>query len=274
MKKRSRYTFYQIEFLKTAYLSINIHGLTKAFNNKFGLIKTESQIKSTLHNYNIRCGRKPKDRLISRSRLFSEQQAKFIRENYTGRSVVKMTALFNDHFSTDRTWQQIKDFVNRRGITSGRTGCFEKRHISWNNGTKGYGLTGANKASFKKGNVPANHKPLGTERICSRYGYISIKVAEKDPNTGSPTRYKRKHVHIYEQENGPVPKSMVVTFKDSVKTNCEPENLMLISRAELLNLNRLGYKNIPAELKPNVLMLSKLQIKTWAKNKISNATRI
>ena len=178
-----------------------------------------------------------------------------------------LTKAFNALFGTDRTWQQTKMFVSNRGIASGRTGRFEKGHMPWNNGSKGYGLTGANKRSFKKGNVPANRKPLGTERIDSEDGYILIKVAEKDPNTGFPTRYKHKHVHIWEQANGPVPKGMVVVFKDSDKINCEPENLILISRAELLNLNRHDYKHIPAELKPNVLVLAKLQVKTWGKEK-------
>lgn len=72
-------------------------------------------------------------------------------------------------------------------------------------------------------------------------------------------------MYIWEQANGPVPKGMVVAFINGDK--CELENLMLISRPELLNLNRLGYKDMPAELKPSVLALSKLQVKTWAKEK-------
>ena len=151
--------------------------------------------------------------------------------------------------------------------TSGRTGQFEKGHRPWNTGTKGQGLTTANKGSFKKGHVSPNRKPLGSERICSKDGYILIKVAEKDPHTGFPTRYKHKHIYAWEQAHGPVPQGMVVAFKDSDKTHCELENLMVISRAELLCLNQKGYKGMPAELKPNVRVLVKLQVKTWAKEK-------
>lgn len=246
---------------------MNIRGLTTAFNKKFGSQKTEGQVKSTLKNHSIRCGRKPKDRLITRWRLFTEDQARFIRENYGGRSIAELTVLFNDRFGASRTWQQIKTFVNNRGITSGRTGHFAKGHTSWNSGTKGQGLTTANKRSFKKGTIPPNRNPLGTERICSKDGFILIKIAEKNPYTGFPTRYKHKHVYIWEQANGPAPKGMVVAFIDGDKTRCELDNLMLISRAELLNLNRYGYKDMPAELKPSVLALSKLQVKTWAKEK-------
>jgi len=205
MKKKTKYTFKQIVFLRTGYQYMNIRSLTRAFNKRFGTSKTELQIKSTLTYHKIRCGRKPKG--------------------------------------------------------------FYKGHKPWNTGTKGQGLTCANSGSFKKGNVPPNRKPLGSERICSQSGLILIKVAERDPNRGYPTRYKHKHVHIWEQANGPVPEGMVVAFVDCERTNCELENLMLISRAELLALNRIGYKDMPDSLKPSVLALSKLQVKTFAKEK-------
>ena len=121
--------------------------------------------------------------------------------------------------------------------------------------------------SFKKGNAPPNRKPLFSERVCPKDGFILIKVPERNPYTGFPTRYKHKHVYVYEQEHGPVPEGMVVALIDGDKTNCEPENLMLISRATLLNLNQLGYKDMPDKLKPSVLALAKLQVKTWAKEK-------
>lgn len=148
--------------------------------------------------------------------------------------------------------------------TTDRTGRFKKGNKPWNAGTKGQGLTGANAGSFKKGNVPPNRKPLYSERICPKDGFILIKIPERDPHTGFPTRYKHKHVYIWEQANGPVPAGMVVVFRDSDKLNIEPDNLMLVSRAELLRLNRRGYKDTPDELKPSVLALSKLETKTFA----------
>ena len=118
--------------------------------------------------------------------------------------------------------------------------------------------------------MPANLKPIGHERIRPKDGFILIKVVEKNPYTGSPTRYKHKHVHVWEQANGPVPEGMVVALRDSDKTNCEPDKLMLISQAELLELNRHGYRNVPVEIKPSVLALTKLKVKTWAKEKKTN----
>jgi len=105
---------------------MNTRSLAQAFNDRFSTEKTKAQIKSMLQNHKIRCGRKHKDRLVSRLRLYTEEQVQFIRDNYVGRSVKEMTALFNGRFGTDRTQQQIKTAVSNRGITSGRTGCFPK----------------------------------------------------------------------------------------------------------------------------------------------------
>ncbi len=244
---------------------MKVYDLTKAFNKHFRLKKTATAIGSALKKHKIRCGREHRDRLIDWRRLNTPGQELFIAKNYPGKSILEMTKLFNLRFKTARTQGQIKSFVKNHGIVSGRTGCFEKGHESWNKGTKG--LVAANKTSFKKGRVPANIKPIGHERICHKYGFILIKINEKNPYTVAKTRYKHKHVYIWEQENGPVPNSMVVAFKDSDKTNCEPDNLMLISRAELLRLNRFGYKNMPAELKPSVLGMVKLMVKTHKKER-------
>jgi len=121
---------------------MNVRSLAKAFNNRFGMEKTETAIKSALKNHKIGCGRAPGNRLISRLRIFTEAQARFIRHNYKGKSRAEMTALFNHRFGTGRTQQQIKTFTGNRHITSGRTGHFPKGHRPWNTGTKG--LTGAN----------------------------------------------------------------------------------------------------------------------------------
>jgi hypothetical protein len=121
-------------------------------------------------------------------------------------------------------------------------------------------LTHRNRTSFKKGSVPPNRKELGTERYDPKYG-IYIKVAEKDPYTGFPTRYKPKHVVVWERNFGPVPKGMVIAFKDSDNTNCNPENLMLLTRTELLRLNGAGYKNAPQEVKPSLVALARIEAK-------------
>lgn len=234
-------------------------GVTEAFNAKFGLQKGVKAICSACKNFNIQRVRKGPGKGNGKSRMYTPEQMQFIRDNYAGRSVAELTAMFNITFGTERTWQQIKTFVHNRGIVSGRTGQFEKGQISWNKGVKGY--MGANATSFKKGSVPPNRRPLWSERIDSKYGFILIKVPERNPHTGFPTRYKHKHVWVWEQANGAVPEGHAVVFKDSNKLNCELGNLMLLTRAELLTLNLHGYKEMPIELKPTILSIAKIEAK-------------
>jgi len=195
---------------------------------------------------------------------YTAEQVEFLRTGYRRMKLHELARAFNTRFGMDKSATSIKAALGNRGITSGRSGCYKKGHKPWNAGTKGIGLTGANVTSFKKGNVSANRKPLGSERICSKDGFILVKIAERDPYTGSSTRYKYKQVYIWEREHGPVPAGMVVAFRDGDRLNIELENLMLISRAELLRLNQCGYKDTPGKLKPSVLALSKLEVKTFA----------
>ena len=257
----------QIEFLRTAYMKMNVRDLSRAFNRKFDTKKTECALKSALKKHGILCGRTGRDRLISPRRIYSDEQVQFVRDNCPHMPKKELLKRFNARFGTEITLSKLKALMANRKVNSGRTGCFPKGHRPWNYGTKGQGLTGPNKKSFKKGNIPPNRKPLWHERICSKDGFILMKVPEKNPYTGFPTRYKHKHVWVWEQEHGPVPDGHVVFFIDGDKTNCVPGNLMLIQRAELLRLNQHGYKDAPEELKPSILALSRLQVKAWAKKR-------
>lgn len=184
-----RYTRGQLGFLNFWYLFMNVRQLTQAFNNEYGTAKTREAIAGTLMNHNIRCGRKPKNRIVEcRFRIYTEEQAAFLEKNYKGRTVPELTDLFNTRFGTRKTWRQIRSFVHNRGIVSGCNTRFRKGHKPWNAETRGQGLTGPNSGSFKKGQVPPNTKPLGHERVDNKDGYVWIKVAEPNPYTGASTR--------------------------------------------------------------------------------------
>ena len=199
---------------------------------------------------------------------YSEEQLKFLRAEYPLYSIDKLTTLFNDAFSTNKTKSQLRACLKNHGIKSGRTGHFVKGDMPWNNGKKGIQVHENSKATqFKKGNKPSNLKPIGHERICNKDGYVLIKVAEENPHTGASTRYRFKHIVIWEKENGPVPKGKVVIFVDGDKTNINMENLSLVDRKLLLQLNRNKYGLQPDELKPTLLNLSKLQVKIFDKSR-------
>jgi hypothetical protein len=240
---------------------MRIPELTKRFNARFGLSKSEGQIKNTLQNHEIRCGRKP-GFAAGYSFIFSREQEQFIRDSYPRLSLAALAAAFNAKFANEqKTARQIRNFIHNHHIKSGRTGCWEKGHVPANAGTKG--VSRANSGTFKKGNIPGNIKPLYTERVDTRQGYILVKIPEKNPYTGAATCYEAKHIGLWKRRHGKIPKGHAILFKDGNQANCIDENLMLISRAELLRLNHHKYREFPGDLKPSVLAMAKLEVKTF-----------
>lgn len=262
-----RYTKEQLDFIKKAYMSMTVMDLARAFNTEFGTSLKHQAISGTLKRYGIKCGRKGAERLTRYRSFYTDEMISFLEKGYKTLSLHELTTSFNARFDLNKSEDSINSALGNRGITSGRTGRFEKGDQPWNSGSKGKRLTTANRGTFKKGNKPANRKPIGSERICSKDGYVLVKVAERDPHTGFPTRYKHKHVHIYEQLHGEVPSGMVVIFRDGNTRNFDSENLVLVKRNELLRLNHHKYKKAPDELKGSVMALSRLEVRMFEKRK-------
>ncbi len=262
---RRRYTAEQLDFLRAGYQTMQVPELTAAFSARFGLQWTKGQIKGILSNHKITCGRAGGNRKGT-SLLFTSEQTGFIAEFYRQHTITALTAALNRQFDTAFSEQQIKSFIGNHRIRSGRTGCFKKGHEPWNAGTKGQGLTGPNKGSFRSGTMPRNKRRLWSERL-NVDGYIEISVPERNSWTGAATRWKCKHLWIWEAEHGPLPDGHAVAFIDGDRTNITLDNLMLVSRAELLRLNQNGYGEVQEPLKPAVLALTKLEVKMFAKAK-------
>lgn len=114
-------------------------------------------------------------------------------------------------------------------------GCFEKGFTPWNKGKK---MTDEEKKKsmstwFKKGNTPWNTRPIGSMRL-DKDGYL----VKKTKKTGRWTLYQR---HIYEQAHDvKLDKSDVVIFADGNIYNFDVDNLVRITREELLYLNNEG----------------------------------
>lgn len=203
--------------------------------------------------------------MIINSNLFSDEQIKFICSNCTENSRKELADLFNANFKTEFKISQFISFIKNHKVNSGRTGHFEKGLKPWNAGTKG--VMKPNRTSFKKGRTPANRKPIGHERVCSKNGYVLVKVDQVNPYTGHQGRYRAKHIVIWEEANGEIPKGMIVRFKDGNNLNCHIDNLQLVSRALNLRLNHNKLNSTVDELKPTVRLLSELEVKVHERAK-------
>lgn len=178
---------------------------------------------------------------------FTDEQIEFIRKNIKGKTRKELHQLFNSHFGTNLTLNQIVSFSKRNKLTNGNDGRFVKGQDSWNKGKKGLN-TGGEKGWFKKGHKPHNYQPIGTERINTE-GYTDIKIAD-------PNKWKAKHHLIWEEANGPIPKNHVVIFADRNRRNFDLDNLILISRRQLSFLNKHGLIQEDIELTKTGIMVA------------------
>lgn len=256
------YTIKQLKFLARGYQRFRIPELTSVFNARFktnaSRVAIKSTIKSTISNHSITCGRHP-GFPVGYSRIFSKAEHRWLVKNYRNHSLKELHLFFNKRFHRRLRLTQIRVHLKNNGITSGRTGFFPKGNEPWNSGTKGMGICKGNSGNFKKGNIPANRRPVGAERIDSKDGYILVKVRERNPYTGTPTRFKKKHVVVWERIHGPVPKGSAIIFKDGNILNFSKRNLVCVTRSELLRLNQLHYHDCPKETKPIVFTLAKFK---------------
>lgn len=190
-------------------------------------------------------------------KIWTSEEKEYIKKIVYGKSYKEIQELMNSKFNIDLSLDQIKGAINRYKLTTGRTGYFPKGNIPFNKGKKG--LRGGSSTSFKPGNIPVNHRPLFSERV-NVYGYRQIKIAE-------PNKWTEKHKYIWEQHNGPIPADHVVIFADRNKTNLDISNLILLSRKQLLMLNRHKLIKNKADLTRVGINIANIHLKIGELNK-------
>ena len=166
---------------------------------------------------------------------WTEEEKKYLASIVKGSSYKEIANKMRGKFGYDFTDHQIKGAMARYNLVTGTMGHFKKGFTPWNKGLKGY--MGANKTSFKKGTIPPNQVPVGTESL-TKGGYIKVKVAD-------PNKWELKHRLIYKQHHGEIPKNYNVIFADTNIYNFDIDNLILVSKSEMLTLNneKLIYKD-------------------------------
>jgi len=216
--------------------------LARLFNECFAVNVSEASIRAVVFYRGLLKG-KPK------VRRYTPDEIDFIKKNVYGRGYSELVKLFNARFCNPITVSQINSFIGNRRLNTGRTGHFHNGHIPFNKGKKGVYYPGAEKGWFKPGQMPVTLRPVGSERI-NVDGYVEIKVS-------NPKRWRHKHVVVWEEANGQVPKGHLVIFLDGNKLNLALDNLMMISRqahAVMWRMN--GYTSDKDTTKANCLIAS------------------
>lgn len=179
---------------------------------------------------------------------YTDEMKQFILDNYKGRYNQELADLFNQKFNTNITSRMIKSYKANNKLNSGLTGKFRKGQTPHNKGKKmpKEVYEKVKHTMFANGNVPPNHRPVGSERI-SKDGYIEVKVAE-------PNKWRLKQRVVYEEAKGKIPEGCTIIFLDGNKRNFDIDNLRCITRSELLYLNCNGLNNSNEITETGILM--------------------
>ena len=194
---------------------------------------------------------------------YTEEEKKFFEDYSKGHSIKEIQKEFIKQFGWDITIAQVKHRLNRWGLKTGTNNYFKKGHISHN---KGKPMPDDVKEKlkpfkFKKGNLPPRHQEVGAETITSK-GFVKVKIAE-------PNVWKPKHKLMYEQyHNVKLDNNDIVIFVDNNKFNFSKENLVLVNKSIMLDINNnLNFHTDDIEIRKAVIALAKARYELRNKKK-------
>lgn len=185
---------------------------------------------------------------------YTPEQIEYIRSIASGQTVADIQLAFNAKYKTDVSCKSISGIMHRHNIKNNMQGYntrFKKGQKSWSKGMKGLQL-GGEETWFKKGDPSRNKKPIGTESIHEGIWWVK---------TGEPDIWTKKHRHIWEKSNGPIPEDKVLRFKDGDRTNCTLDNLFMTTRKALISVVKSKREQVNPELNVTAHRIAELEMK-------------
>lgn len=185
---------------------------------------------------------------------YTEEEKKFMTEYVPGHSYREIQKAFTERFGWEISVGQVDSYIGNHHLNTGRTGRFQKGNEPYNKGKKGACAAGCEKTWFRTGHIPANYRPVGSERV-SADGYIEVKVAD-------PNKWKPKHRIVWESVNGKIPEGYILIFRDNDKTNTDIDNLLPVRRGTHAVLNHTGLCEYTGAFKETAVYIAELKAAT------------
>lgn len=171
---------------------------------------------------------------------WSEKEEQWLTKNVKDITLKELTNRYNKEFNMKLSESAIASRKSKLNLHSGITGGqFQKGHIpqnkgkTWDEYMSKESQERTRKTTFKKGNIPPNHREIGEERIDSD-GYVFVKIQDGHLNKN----WVLKHRLIWESMYGNIPTGYKIMFADGNKGNFDIKNLILVSDAEELIMNQ------------------------------------
>ena len=205
-------------------------------------------------------------------KLITDKDAEFIKAHYKGTPAAKMCELLEKETGTIVGKTTMLVFYKQNGLKSGLDGRFKKGHRPQNAFKKGFeGLTEEQieriKAhQYKKGDKPWDTKEIGTRSLRTKddkrqYAWIKL----------SDNNWVMEHNLVWEKAYGKLPEDKILIHIDGNNYNNSLDNLMPVTRQELLNVNQEGLTD-DAELNKVIIYRAKINRKLGRKGWIAVIT--
>lgn len=184
---------------------------------------------------------------------------KYITEQYLLQNVKQLARSIGRSATFIKTRLKRLNLNVPKELREARKRKFVKGSVPANKGKKLHefmsqeGIAKSSATRFKKGNLPANLKEIGYERI-NIDGYVEIRVKESYQRNN----FILKHRHIYQEHFGVKLKTTdIIVFKDGNRLNFDINNLEKTTKNELLRRNSIH--RYPEEIKEIIRLKGKLK---------------
>lgn len=240
----------QKQFIIDHWSEMSAESLRKLFNETFG-----TEYKTTAFHYHT--NRMGLSKHIEHQ--YTEEEDEFLKFNSAKMSRKELTDLFNETFGTQIKLNTIIVRCLKLGCNAPSDGQFKKGSVPWSKtqgGREEYvkTLKGGNSCSFRKGNIPFNCKPVGTES----FRQISCDPDDKELFVKTDEGWVPKRKFIWEQHNGKVPEGFLITSVDGDKFNYDMGNLRMVDNLTLTILVSNKWNDKGAEIFDTGVVYSKL----------------
>lgn len=194
-------------------------------------------------------------------KIITDKDAEFIKAHYQGVSAKTMCELLKEETGTIVGKTTMETFYRQNGLKSGLDGRYKKGNKPLYAFKKGFeGLTEEQieriKAhQYKKGNKPWDTKEVGTKVLRTKKNkkqYVWVKLSDSN--------WVMEHVLVWEKAYGKLPEDKILIHIDGNNYNNSLDNLMSVTRQELLNVNQEGLTD-DAELNKTIIYRAKINRK-------------
>lgn len=200
-------------------------------------------------------------RMVGRHTKYSAAEIAWLHDNCT-MVISDYHRTFCQRFNrSDITAVALHGLRKKNKWATGRDGTFNKGSSPWNEGKKIGNNPGSARTQFRKGDRSGRacdlYVPIGTERVAG--GYLVRKINDDFP---MQARWRGVHLLNWEKDNGTLPAGRCLKCLDGNRLNADLSNWELVPRGLLPRLNGKcgrGYDEAPAELKPTIMAVAKLE---------------